>query len=50
MTHRDWMFAGGWGLLTVGGVVALGFGWGLFVGGACLFLTAVLGIAPTKGT
>lgn len=50
MNFRDWMLGGGWALLTIGFVVALGFGWGCAIGGTTLFLTGVFGITPTKGT
>lgn len=49
LASREGIFGIGWALLSVGAMLALGIGWGCVVGGASLFLTAVFGIAPSKG-
>lgn len=49
LTSRDVLFGVGWGLLAVGCALWFSFAVGCVVGGACLFLTAVFGIAPSKG-
>lgn len=44
---RDAHLYGGWFLITVGAVAAVG-PWGLSLGGACLFAVGVFGITPTR--
>lgn len=44
---RDVHLYGGWLLITVGAVAAVG-PWGLTLGGACLFAVGVFGITPTR--
>lgn len=49
LTSREGIYGLGWALVSLGSMVSLGFGWGCVIGGACLFLTAVFGIAPSRG-
>ena len=47
---RDLALAAGWAMVTVGAMARVGVASGMVIGGACLFLTAVFGIASTRGS